>query len=161
MKLVILFHLILIDFRYLPISTVMMSAINTLLLFSCFFLVNAYAFSFERCGVSGSKIDRVADCEKVNFGDIELKNLSGFRLVSVTASGIFLEDPQSKLVWSPRLKKTKGSFRCRAPYKKARLRHYRKIHNKFYKKIKGYFRCVSSLNDYVLIPDNRYLYFKK
>lgn len=133
---------------------------KSVLFFLIFFIVQvsfAQVNQLEKCGGEGSKEDRITDCsiKNPNF------KIQHFTLVTSNSVGKFLMDNKTKLVWSPEFRKRKGFRRCKKPYKKARRRHYKKVTNRQFKKKKKHFRCISKLNDYLLIPDNRYLYFKK
>lgn len=134
-----------------------MKSVLFLLLFFIVQVSFAQVNQLEKCGVEGSKENRIKDCliKNPNF------KIKDFTLVTFNSVGSFLMDNKTKLVWSPEFRKRKGFRRCKKPYKKARRRHYKKVTNKQFKKKKKHFRCISKLNDYLLIPDNRYLYFKK
>lgn len=121
------------------------------LLFASFSL----AEDTKSCGLSGTLIERIENCKKI-FPEKNM--ISGLQLVSSTEEGQFLFDPDEKLVWSPTYQSK--ADKCKRPYRKAKIRHYKKLKNKFYKRVKGSFHCISRLKDYVLIPDNRYLYFE-
>lgn len=125
------------------------------------FFISFVSFGEEtvlvECGLEGSRQDRVKDCYNKN-PNYKIQN---FSLVTFNSTGKFLLDKKTKLVWSPEFKRRKGFSRCKKPYRKARRKHYKKLTNEQFKPKKKHFRCISKLNNYLLIPDNRYLYFKK
>jgi hypothetical protein len=122
------------------------------------------AFALESCGFKGSISERQNDCYTKNKESFNKTKNIGFYLVTHNPEvGSFYFDYETEYTWSPIFQKKKLSLKrkCKWPYKKAKRSHYKKVTAKFFKKQKGFYHCISKLKKVELIPQNKYLLFKK